>query len=110
MPDTVGGSHMASLVVNPDLMEFMDLVVVEGKSVANVREVEFNQLSEIQKKMSIGDLQKHELKGCIIIGYRDQQGEYLVNPPAEFQLTENSKLFVLGNLEQINLMTYHLGI
>lgn len=110
MPDTVGGSHMASLVVNPDLMEFMDLVVVEGKSVANVREVEFNQLSEIQKKMSIGDLQKNELKGCIIIGYRDQQGEYLVNPPAEFQLTENSKFFVLGNLEQINLMTYHLGI
>lgn len=110
MPDTVGGAHMASLVVNPDLMEFMDLVVVEGKSGANIREIEFNQLSENQKKMSVGDLQNNELKGCIIIGYRDQQGEYIVNPPADFQLAENSKFFVLGNLEQINLMTYHLGI
>jgi voltage-gated potassium channel len=110
MPDTVGGSHMASLVVNPDLMEFMDLVVVEGKSAANIREIEFNQLSENQKKMAIGELQTNELKGCVIIGCRDQQGEYVVNPPADYKLAENSKFFVLGNLEQINLMAYHLGI
>lgn len=110
MPDTVGGSHMASLVVNPDLMEFMDLVVVEGKSVANIREVEYNQLSESQKNKSVGELQFHDLKGCIVIGCRNHFGEYTVNPPTDFKLSKDDKLFVLGNLEQIKQMTHHLGI
>jgi voltage-gated potassium channel len=110
MPDTVGGSHMASLVVNPDLMEFMDLVVVEGESVANIREVEYNQLSASQKNKSVGEFQLDDLKGCIVIGCRNQFGEYTVNPPFDFKLSEDAKLFVLGNLEQINQMTHHLGI
>jgi len=110
MPDTVGGSHMASLVVNPDIMEFIDLVMVEGKSTANIREVVFDQLSESQKNKTVGELQSNDLKGCIVIGYRDQLGDYTVNPPPDFKLAENSKIFVLGNLDQINQMSHHLGI
>lgn len=30
MPDKIGGEHMASLLITPDLIEFIDSIVLEG--------------------------------------------------------------------------------
>ena len=30
MPDSIGGSHMASLIANPDVMEFLDYIRAQG--------------------------------------------------------------------------------
>ena len=38
MPDKVGGSHMASLVVTPDVVEFLDNISVEGTGDVNLEE------------------------------------------------------------------------
>ncbi|MEX0287594.1 MAG: TrkA family potassium uptake protein, partial [Flavobacteriaceae bacterium] len=39
MPDKIGGDHMASLVVIPDLITFMDKLSVEGEHTTNLEEV-----------------------------------------------------------------------
>jgi voltage-gated potassium channel len=44
MPDKLGGAHMASLVVTPDLLEFVDRLAFEGESIANLEEVAINDL------------------------------------------------------------------
>lgn len=101
MPDTVGGAHMASLVVNPDIMEFMDLIKVSGKAAVNLEEIEFKELPDDVKYTTIGELQEKSLSGCNVIGYRSEDGEYIINPSTDLKILPNSKLFVLGNPEQI---------
>ncbi|MFT4612845.1 MAG: voltage-gated potassium channel, partial [Gammaproteobacteria bacterium] len=36
-----------------------------------------------------------------IIGYKDDRGEYIVNPEADLEFAPKSKLIVLGRPEQI---------
>ena len=110
MPDTVGGAHMASLVVNPDIMEFMDLIKVSGNSAVNLEEIEFRELPDDVKYTTIGDLQDRSLSGCNVIGYRSEAGEYIINPPADLKILPNSKLFVLGSPEQIKKLNTIFGI
>ena len=110
MPDTVGGAHMASLVVNPDIMEFMDIIKVSGNSAVNLEEIEFRELPDDVKYTTIGDLQDRSLSGCNVIGYRSEAGEYIINPPADLKILPNSKLFVLGSPEQIKKLNTIFGI
>lgn len=110
MPDTVGGAHMASLVVNPDIMEFMDLIKVSGKAAANLEEIKFQELPDDLKYTTIGDLNDQFMSGCNVIGYRSEEGEYIINPSSDLKILPNSKLFVLGNPEQIEKLNTILGI
>jgi voltage-gated potassium channel len=110
MPDTVGGAHMASLVVNPDIMEFMDLIKVSGKAAVNLEEISYSDLPGDRVYTTIGDLQDKSMSGCNVIGYRDADGEYIINPAADLKISPNSKLFVLGNPEQIKRLNKTLGL
>ena len=41
MPDKIGGAHMASLVIKPDVIEFMDYVMGQGSNTVNLEEITF---------------------------------------------------------------------
>jgi len=50
------------------------------------------------------------MSGCNVIGYRSADGEYIINPASDLKILPNSKLFVLGNSEQINKLNTIFGI
>jgi voltage-gated potassium channel len=110
MPDTVGGAHMASLVMNPDIMEFMDLIKVSGKAAVNLEEITFNELPDEVKFTTIAELEEKSMSGCNVIGYRSENGDYIINPPSDTEIIPNSKLFVLGNPEQIKKLNTIFGL
>ena len=110
MPDTVGGAHMASLVVNPDVMEFIDLIQVSGKAAVNLEEIDFKELPEDLKFCTISTLKKRAMTGCNVIGYKSKDGEYQINPPDTIEIVPGSKLFVLGNPDQIKALNEIFGI
>ena len=58
MPDKIGGEHMASLLITPDLVEFIDNIVLEGTKKINVLEIYTDKLS----KEFIGKKKLEELK------------------------------------------------
>ena len=101
LPDKIGGDHMASLVVVPDLMEFIDNLSIVGKFNINIEEISVEKLYNTSEIKTIKDLDLRHKTGCTVIGYKDDQGEYTVNPEAEIQLVPNSKIIVLGRPEQI---------
>lgn len=104
LPDKIGGDHMASLVVVPGLMEFIDNLSIVGKSNINIEEVAVEKLHNTQEAKSIKDLDLRRKTGCNIIGYKDEKGEYVVNPEANLQLAPHSKIIVLGRPEQIETL------
>ncbi|MEA1786810.1 potassium channel protein [Arenibacter sp. GZD96] len=111
MPDKIGGDHMASLVVMPDLITFMDKLSTEGKHTTNLEEVEVEDFIKNAKgNLSLRDLDLRKKTGCTIIGYVAPDGTYIINPEADLKLQPKSKVIVLGRPEQIkklNIM-YHI--
>lgn len=101
MPDRIGGDHMASLVVVPDLIEFINNLSIVGKSNINIEEISTEKLYNTSEVRTIKDLDLRHKTGCTVIGFKDSDGQYIVNPEADVPLVPNSKIIVLGRPEQI---------
>ncbi|EDP71803.1 potassium channel protein [Flavobacteriales bacterium ALC-1] len=111
LPDRIGGDHMASLVVIPDLVEFIDNLGIVGERNINVEEVKVEQLYDVKEVKTIRDLDLRKKTGCTVIGFKDENGEYIVNPEANTKLVASSKIIVLGRPEQIHKLNseYNIG-
>lgn len=101
MPEGVGGGHMATLVMSPNIVEFLDNLSIDGSSATNLEEIEVSQLTDRLDSMHLKDLALRQQTGCTIIGLKTPEGDYIVNPGAETHITPHSKLFVLGKPEEI---------
>lgn len=92
---------MASLVVDPDLITFMDHLSMERESTPNLEEVPIEDFGNAGKHSSLRDLDLRRKTGCTIIGYIAPDGTYIINPDADLKLHPRSKVIVLGRPEQI---------
>ncbi len=101
MPDSIGGDHMASLVVVPDLIEFLDKLSLVGKGSVNIEEVPSEKFIKAKEQKSIRNLDIRSRTGCTIIGYKTPEGKYTVNPEADQVIEQGSRVVVLGNAKQI---------
>jgi len=102
MPDKIGGDHMASLVVVPDLVEFLDNLTVSGEQDSiNVEQVPFEKVCPDGIEHAISELDVRKKTGCSIIGYRSSKGEYIVNPEPSLVVEKGSKLILIGRPNQI---------
>lgn len=111
MPDKIGGDHMASLVVLPDLITFMDKLSVEGERTTNLEEVGIEDFRGHIECNTLRDLDLRRKTGCTIIGYIKPDGTYIINPEADLPLEPKSKVIVLGRPEQIRKLNemFHIG-
>ena len=101
MPDKLGGEHMASLVVTPDVIEFVGKLTIEGEKTANLEEISVNDLPQSYLSKTILDLDLRKKTGCTVIGYKKADNNYIINPEADLALEKDSHLIVLGRPEQI---------
>lgn len=100
MPDKVGGSHMASLVMKPDVVEFFNHLSGQDNNIS-LEEISYESLPKEFKDKSIKDLHIRKRSGANIVGLKTLEGEYLLNPSPDTIITEGTKLFVLGMKNQI---------
>ncbi len=108
MPESVGGAHMATLIAQPDVVEFMEHLNIHGDTTVQLHEIECGELPQNIVNKPIKELAFRRITGANIIGYKTVQGEYILNPTAETKLFSNSKLFVLGTEEQVNQFRSYL--
>lgn len=109
MPDSLGGSHMAQLVSTPDVVEFLDQISIQGENDITLEGINFNDIPEGCQFKSLSDL-KEQFPVCNIVGFKNAKGEYLINPSDDVEILPNSKIFVLGNPEQIKKLNDIFGI
>ncbi|MBS1647952.1 MAG: potassium channel protein [Bacteroidetes bacterium] len=101
MPDKVGGAHMASLVMKPDVVEFLDYIVRQEGNSENMEEITFENIPEHLKHKTLKDLEIRNKSGANIIGFKTATGEYIINPDADTKIIPSAKIFVLGTPHQI---------
>lgn len=101
MPDKIGGNHMASLIVTPDLVEFVERISIEGRQETNLEEIAVDDLPKEYINKTLLDLNLRQKTGCLVVGFKNANHEYTVNPEVSTLLEPKSHLIVLGKIEQI---------
>jgi voltage-gated potassium channel len=101
MPDKIGGQRMAKLVAQPDVVEFLDYIMLQSTESVTLEELSCSNMSDAFKDKSIRELDVRNESGANIIGMKRRDNTYLINPLPEVLLTSSDKLFVLGTSRQI---------
>ncbi len=102
MPERIGGQRMAKLVHQPDVVEFLEYILLQKTKDVSLEEVSCNPLAQKFVGKSIGDLKVREVSGANIIGIKISGARYVFNPDPNMILSRNDQLFVLGNPDQIS--------
>lgn len=110
MPDKIGGEHMASLIVTPDLVEFLDMINVDSSTHINMLEISVNEIDTKWHGKTIKDLNLRENTGCTIIGRKDSKGEYQINPDYNTVLEKNMNFIILGRPDQIQKLNKEFNL
>ncbi|MDD4149235.1 MAG: NAD-binding protein, partial [Bacteroidales bacterium] len=102
MSDKLGGQRMAKLVAQPDVVEFLDHVMIQQKDDVRLEEISFSNIGATFKQKTIRELKIRNVSGVNIVGVRTADGTYVLNPDADYIISCKDKLFALGTIEQIN--------
>ena len=108
MPDKIGGSHMATLVSKPDVIEFMDFLTSEDGESVNMDSVPYDILPPEIKDKSLKVVMEWNKTGVSCLGIKNKEGKFVINPPDETQVTEGCKVIVFGTRSQIAEMKNNL--
>jgi len=96
MPDKIGGAHMATLVILPDVVEMLSMMTVRNNYEFRVAELNAN------KSISLYELDLWRKTNCTILGLKDKSNRYILNPPSSCQVQPGERLIVMGSDAQIN--------
>jgi voltage-gated potassium channel len=96
---------MARLVVDPDVVEFLEYVMMEPlRSGVKIEEISCEGLAQCFANKSIRQLDVANKTGANIIGMKNGKKDFLVNPPADTMLTSEDQIFVLGTKTEISAL------
>lgn len=101
MPDKIGGQRMAKLVAQPDVVEFIDHVMLQSTTDVFIEEINCKQMSTKFVEKTIGEWGVRAVTGANIIGVKRGSGEFVLNPSPDVKLSAEDMLFVLGTKQQI---------
>ncbi|HPF50412.1 MAG TPA: potassium channel protein [Draconibacterium sp.] len=101
MPERIGGQRMAKLVHQPDVVEFIEYILLQKTNDVSLEEVSCKRLAQRFVGKSIGELRVREKTGANIVGIKISGARYVFNPDPQLILSRNDQLFVLGNHDQI---------
>lgn len=108
MPDKIDGSHMATLVSKPDVIEFMDFLSGEDGESVNMESVPFEIFPARLKNRSLKEVMDWNKTGVSCPGIKNQDGKFLINPSDDTLITQGCKVIVFGTRTQIAQMKENL--
>jgi voltage-gated potassium channel len=108
MPDRIGGTHMATLVSKPDVIEFIDFLSGEEGESINMESVSYNFLPDAIKNKTLKEVMNWRKTGVNCIGIKNSEGKFIINPPEDVVIGEGMKVIVLGTKWQIDQMKGNL--
>jgi voltage-gated potassium channel len=108
MPDKIGGTHMATLVSKPDVVEFIDFLSGEEGGSINIESVDYEKLPPEIKDQSLKAIMEWKKTGVNCIGIKDMEGKFVINPPENTIIEKGMKVIVLGTKTQIDEMKHNV--
>jgi voltage-gated potassium channel len=99
-PNRIGGLRLASEVLRPHVVSFLDLMLKEQTRTLRIEEIEVGPSSWVERK--VGDLELKERFGLLLLAVKDAGGAtYWANPPENLSMRQGTVLIVMGDVVQI---------
>ncbi|MCC5890891.1 MAG: TrkA family potassium uptake protein, partial [Alkalibacterium sp.] len=101
-PNEIGGYRMASMLLKPNVIAFLDTITHSGKIDLNLNEVIIKPDSELSNK-TLMDANIPEQTDLIIIAIKEDEDDGIVfNPTKDHLLRPGQTLIVLGEDKDLN--------
>jgi len=99
-PNRIGGLRLASEVLRPHVVGFLDLMLKEQTRTLRIEEIEIGPSPWVGKTVS--ELELNARFGLLLLAVKDAGGAtYWANPPSKLALRQGTVLIVMGDLPQI---------
>ncbi len=100
LPNVIGGLRMASEILRPAVVTFLDFMIRGKEMTLRVEEASISSGSSFIGK-TLGEAEVPRKTGLIVVAIKDsEEGGYHYNPGASTKLKKGDILIVLGDVEQ----------
>ncbi|MBN1924847.1 MAG: potassium channel protein [Prolixibacteraceae bacterium] len=103
MPELIGGQRMAKLITQPDVVEFIEYILLQESIEVSFEEIPCADIAKSFAGKPLSHFKQRDISGANLIGIRRKNGKYIFNPGSDHILTTDDQLFVLGSSEQIRM-------
>jgi voltage-gated potassium channel len=101
MPERIGGQRMAKLVTQPDVVEFLEYILLQQSKDVSLEEVSCTHMAAHFVNKALKNLREKDKSGINIVGIKISGAKYIFNPDPELTLSRGDQLFVLGSPAQV---------
>lgn len=102
-PQLIGGSRIAAMTLQPNVLEFFDVVMNDGSFEFRLEEVEVTAGSVLAGETLLSS-QLRERTGAMVLGLREPDGVFLANPEPETPLCAGQVLIAIGTPGQLEAL------
>jgi voltage-gated potassium channel len=100
-PSFIGGMRLASQILRPNVVTFLDRMLRAGDSSTRVSEINIQPGADLNGK-TLRDSRIQEETGLLVVGVLEGgTDEYIYNPKADYVLKQHSTIIVIGPTDAI---------
>ncbi len=100
-PNSIGGLKMASSMIRPSVVQFLDVMLKDKSNAIRFDEVKANEIASFIG-LSVKEADISNKTGLLLLAVMHEDGAYDFNPDANMIFKQNDILLVMGSPDQIN--------
>ena len=102
-PQAIGGARMAAFVMQPNVAEFLDVVMHDGTLEFRLEEIAVPADSPLQGH-SLRDADIRDRTGALVLALRAPDGSFATNPPPDTIIGAGQILIAIGTESQLDAL------
>lgn len=107
-PQELGAARMSSFVVQPNVAEFVDVVMHERSMEFRMQEVALTDQSPLAgQSLRAANLRAHA--NVLVLAVREPDGTFLANPPSDHQLEPGDVIIAVGTTDDLQRLVAYCG-
>lgn len=108
-PQHIGGLRLASELVRPAVVDFLDEMMGDGERNLRIDEIRVTEDSGAGGR-ALQDLRLEDFPGVLLLAIRAQDGSWEYNPPRDRRVEAGQVLIFLGSPEDARALRASLGV
>jgi voltage-gated potassium channel len=102
-PHRIGGQRIAAAALQPNVVEFLDVVMHDGSLEFRLEEVEVRPGSRLAVR-TLQEANVGETTGALVLALRGSDGTFLTNPPMHIPVDAGYVLIAIGTQQQLSAL------
>jgi voltage-gated potassium channel len=102
-PQSIGGARMAAFVLQPNVAEFLDVVMHEQSLEFRLEEVTLSVGSSFEGR-TLRDVDVRDRTGALVLALRDEDGTFTSNPSPDTVMRSGQVLIAIGTQAELDVL------